>query len=62
MGTVLGSFAPGNTTKDPVGDVLIGLELLKLAFSALGSSALVDRCQALNIREVVQEEGRVDVL
>jgi len=45
-----------------VGDVLIGLELLKLAFSALGSSALVDRCQALNILEEVQEEGLVDVL
>lgn len=44
------------------GDVLIGLELLELAFSELGSSALVDRCQALNILEVVQEEGRVDVL
>ena len=44
------------------GDVLNGLELLELAFSAPGSSALVDRCQALNILEEVQEEGLVDVL
>ena len=45
-----------------VGDVLIGLELLELAFSALGLSALVDKCRALNILGGVQEVGLVDVL
>ena len=45
-----------------VGDVLISLELLELAFSAHGSSALVDKCRAQNILKVVQEEGLVDVL
>ena len=44
------------------GDVPIGLELLVLAFSALGSSALVDKCRALNILGGVQEGGLVDVL
>jgi hypothetical protein len=45
-----------------VGDVLIGLGLLVLACSALGSSILVDRSQALNILEVALKEGRVNVL
>ena len=45
-----------------VGDVPIGLELLVLAFPALGSSALVDKCRVLNILGGVQEGGLVDVL
>ena len=45
-----------------VADVLIGLGLLELAYSALVSSALVDKCRAQNILEVVQEEGLGDVL
>ena len=39
-----------------------GLELLVQTFSALGSSALVDKCRALNIFGGVQEGGLVDVL
>ena len=45
-----------------VGDVLIGLRLLELAFPALGSSAFVDKCRALNILGGVQEVALVDVL
>jgi hypothetical protein len=45
-----------------VGDVLIGLGLLELAFSRLGSSILVDRCQDLNILGLAPKEGRVNEL
>ena len=45
-----------------VGDVLIGLGLLELAFSRLGSSILVDRCQDLHILGLAPKEGRVNEL
>jgi hypothetical protein len=45
-----------------VGNVLIGLGLLKLTFSALHSSILVDRSQALNILCVAPKEGLINEL
>ena len=45
-----------------VGNVLIGLGLLKLTFSVLRSSILVDKSQALNILEVAPKEGLINKL
>jgi hypothetical protein len=45
-----------------VGNVLICLGLLKLTFSVLRSSILVDKSQALNILGVAPKEGLINKL
>jgi hypothetical protein len=45
-----------------VGDALISLGVLELAFSTLVSSILVDRFQALYILRLAPREGRVNDL